>query len=134
MSTSASELQVDGDVVVSGGLVGRIGASGMVTVAPSAAVEGEVTGRVVVIEGLLRGRVTAREEVRVRGAGQVVGEISAPRVLVDPAPRLPRAEATPVEPSRGPVRRLTPALPRPASLEIQGAAAPAWAIRSRRGG
>lgn len=134
MSTSVTELQVEGDAVVTGAFAGRLHASGVVTIGASASVEGEVAARVVTIEGLLRGRVTAREEVRVRGAGQVVGEISAPRVLVEAAPRVPRPEGTPFEGPRGPMRRLTPALPRPSSLEIAGVAPPVWASRPRRGG
>ena len=74
--TGSTPLQVEGEVD------GRIRSDGIVTVAKSGLVKGEVHADTIQVSGKLVGNVTGKSRVEVLAGGSLVGDVSAPAFVI----------------------------------------------------
>jgi cytoskeletal protein CcmA (bactofilin family) len=74
-------LEIDGELVISGLVKGRIAASKLV-IAPGGYVEGDIVAREAVIGGRVHGSITGGERVELQTSAIVHGDIVTRRLLI----------------------------------------------------
>jgi cytoskeletal protein CcmA (bactofilin family) len=76
------QLDVPGDLVVGGRVVGDVEAGGSVTVPAGGEVQGTVHARIVSVAGRVTGPVVADERIEIVAGGAIDGDLTSPHVVV----------------------------------------------------
>ncbi len=76
-------LQSDGDVRVSGRVIGKLKVGGKVSVAPEGAIEGEVVAASADVSGRVQGDLIVEERLLLRSTARVEGNIRTRRLIME---------------------------------------------------
>ena len=76
-------LQSEGDVRISGKLIGKLKVTGKVSIAPEGAVEGEIHASSADVSGRIEGEVHIEERLLLRSTANVEGNIQTARLVME---------------------------------------------------
>ena len=136
-TTIRGNVRADGDLDVHGRVEGAIVVKGELSIAETALIKSDVSGRRVIVRGAIAGNVSADESLILEPGARVVGDLSAPRIGIRPGALLRGHVSTDgstpparPEPARAAPPRAQPAPVRAAAAPLKPKAAPAAPSRA----
>jgi cytoskeletal protein CcmA (bactofilin family) len=124
-TTVRGNIRGDGDLDVHGRVEGSIAVKGDLSIAETALIRSDVSGKRVVVRGAIAGNVSADESLVLEAGARVVGDLAAPKIGIRPGallrgnvstngmtvPRVAAVSAQKHEPARAPAAARAPVRP-----------------------